>query len=347
MPGLRWIKRLFVLALLAAAGAGLAVWLTWEPDRQIGELAARWAPPPSTFIELGGMQVHVRDVGPRDDPEPIVLLHGLSASLHTWEGWVAGLQGERRVITVDLPGFGLTGPSPQGDYRIEAYSRFVLQLLDALQVPRAVLGGNALGGEIAWQTALVAPRRITALILVDPNGYPVSPLSVPLAFRLAGVPATQWFTDRLLPRSLIEASVRNVMGDPARVTPQMIDRYFQLNLRVGNRRALRQRFEQAETGAHAERITEVRVPTLILWGGQDRLTPVEHAQRFQHDIAGSRLVVFDDLGHIPQEEDPQRTLVPVRDFLQLPPAPLPAAPRRGARPGATAPQQGGVGAGQR
>lgn len=320
MPGLRWIKRLFVLGLLLAAAVGLGVWQTWEPDRQIGALAARWAPPPSTFIEVAGMQVHVRDVGPRDDDQPVVLLHGLSASLHTWAGWAAGLQHERRVITVDLPGFGLTGPSPQGDYRIEAYSRFVLQLLDALQVPRAVLGGNALGGEIAWQTALVAPRRITALILVNPNGYPVSPLSVPLAFRLAGVPATQWFTDRVLPRTLIESSVRNVMGYPARVTPEMIDRYFELNLRVGNRRALRQRFEQAETGADAARIPQVRAPTLILWGGRDRLTPVEHAQRLHRDIAGSRLVVFDDLGHIPQEEDPQRTLVPVRDFLGLGPA---------------------------
>jgi pimeloyl-ACP methyl ester carboxylesterase len=316
MAGLRWIKRLFVLALLLAAAGGLGVWLTWEPDRQIGTLAARWAPPPSTFLEVAGMQVHVRDVGPRDDPAPIVLLHGLSASLHTWEGWVQGLQGSRRVITMDLPGFGLTGPSPQGDYRIEAYGRFVLQLLDALQVPRAVLGGNALGGEIAWHTALMAPRRVAALILVDPNGYPVSPLSVPLAFRLAGVPATHWFTDRVLPRTLIESSVRNVMGDPARVTPEMIDRYFELNLRVGNRRALRQRFEQAETGAHAGRIAEVRVPTLILWGAQDKLTPVEHAQRFQRDIPGSRLVVFNELGHIPQEEDPVRTLAPVQAFLR-------------------------------
>jgi len=316
MSGLRWLKRGFIAALLLAAAGVIAVATTWEPDRQIGQLAARWAPPPSTFAEVGGMQVHLRDVGPRDDPQPIVLLHGLSASLHTWAGWATGLQAQRRVITVDLPGFGLTGPSPQGDYRIEAYVRFVLQLLDTLQLPRVVLGGNALGGEIAWQTALAAPRRVTALILVDPNGYPVSPLSVPLAFRLAGTPATQWLTDRLLPRALIEMSVRNVMGDPSRVTPEMVDRYFELSLRVGNRRALRQRFEQTELGADASRIAQVHVPTLILWGGRDGLAPVEHALRFQHDIAGSRLVVFDDLGHIPQEEDPARTLAPVRSFLQ-------------------------------
>ena len=123
MKTLRWLKRIFAALLLLSAAFTISVMLTWEPDRQLGQLAARWAPPPSKFVELAGMQVHLRDEGPRDDPEPLVLLHGLSASLHTWEGWAAGLRGQRRVISMDLPGFGLTGPSPQGDYRIEAYSR--------------------------------------------------------------------------------------------------------------------------------------------------------------------------------------------------------------------------------
>ncbi|MCH6102068.1 alpha/beta fold hydrolase, partial [Salmonella enterica] len=93
---------------------------------------ARWAPEPSTFLELDGMQVHMRDTGPRNDPTPIVLLHGMASSLHSYEGWQTSLQDQRRVISVDLPGFGLTGPSPQGDYRIDAYTRFVLRLLDTL-----------------------------------------------------------------------------------------------------------------------------------------------------------------------------------------------------------------------
>ena len=105
---------------------------------------ARWAPEPSSFLELDGMQVHIRDTGPRADPVPVVLLHGMSSSLHTFEGWQTALQGERRVISVDLPGFGLTGPSPQGDYRIDAYTRFVLRLLDTLGVKQVVLVGLSL-----------------------------------------------------------------------------------------------------------------------------------------------------------------------------------------------------------
>ena len=81
------------------------------------------------------MQFHVRDEGPRDDPAPIVLLHGTSSSLHTWEGWVAGLRQQHRVITFDLPGFGLTGPAPDADYSIEAHVRHVLAVLDHLGVP--------------------------------------------------------------------------------------------------------------------------------------------------------------------------------------------------------------------
>ena len=117
---------------------------------------------------------------------------------------------------------------------------------------------------------------------------------------------------------MIEASVRNVYGDPSRVTPELVDRYQDLTLREGNRRALVQRFEQSDWGVHSARIATLTLPTLVLWGGRDRLIPPEHAQRFVHDIAGSRLIVFDELGHVPQEEDPARTVIPVRAFLGLP-----------------------------
>src|SRR5687767_13972044 len=152
-------------ALLLAAVGALA--LAYAPDRPIETLLARWAPPPSAFIEVGGQRVHYRDEGPRDDALPLVLIHGTSASLHTWEGWAGALRGERRVISFDLPGFGLTGPSPRGEYGGAAYARFVLEMLDALKVRRCVLAGNSLGGEVAWRTALAAPQRVERLVLID------------------------------------------------------------------------------------------------------------------------------------------------------------------------------------
>ncbi len=300
-------------ALLVAAAVGVA--LSWAPDLPLSALQARWAPAPSAFIEVGGLKVHYRDEGPRDDPLPIVLLHGTSASLHTWEGWSAALRGTRRVVSFDMPGFGLTGPNPSGDYSDPMYVRFVLGMLDALKLQRVVLGGNSLGGAIAWKTAVAAPDRIAQLVLVDAAGYAFIPQRVPLGFRIAMSPVLSALTGRVLPRSAVEESVRSVYGHPERITPELVDRHIAITRREGNRRALGQRMAQIDRGENAAAIATLNVPTLILWGGQDRLIPPENAARFGRDIKGSVLVVFDDLGHVPQEEDPPRTAAAVQRFL--------------------------------
>ncbi|TXH92741.1 MAG: alpha/beta hydrolase [Pseudomonas sp.] len=303
-----------VLLVLGLSVAGF-IGLNWAPDRPVEELQARWAPAPSQFIELMGMQVHLRDEGPRDDAEPLLLLHGTSASLHTWEGWVADLKRTRRVISVDLPGFGLTGPFPDGDYRIAHYTAFLDALLDRLQVPPVVVAGNSFGGQLAWELAVARPARVSRLILVDAAGYPRQSSSVPIGFRLAQVPALAPLMARLLPRRMIESSVQNVYGDPTRVTDELVERYYQLTLRAGNRQALVQRFQQAPAGDSQALIRQVRQPTLILWGGRDGLIAPANAERFKADIAGSRLVIFEQLGHVPQEEDPALTLPVVQGFL--------------------------------
>jgi len=121
----------------------------------------------------------------------------------------------------------------------------------------------------------------------------------------------------VLPRSLVAQGLIDVYGDPARVSSELVDRYFELTLREGNRRALGLRLQQAVPGEHAERIAGIRQPTLILWGGRDRLVPPPIGRVFEQRIAGSRLVVFDELGHVPHEEDPARTVAPVKEFLGL------------------------------
>ena len=301
------------LSLLAAC-IGVLAW-SWAPDRSVDALKARWAAPPSRFVTLQGMQVHVRDEGPRDDPTPIVLIHGTSASLHTWDGWVAALSPHRRVVRMDLPGFGLTGPAPDGDYSMARYTGFMRDLLDLLNIDQAVLAGNSLGGGIAWQTALAHPTRVRQLVLVDATGYPLQPQSMPIGFRLAQMSWLAPVTQKVLPRSMIAASVRNVYGDPSKVSPELVDRYLELTLRAGNRGALVERFRQSPSGEFTAQIPQVRQPTLILWGGQDRLIPPDNALHFQRDIAGSRLVMFDALGHVPHEEDPAQTVAAVQDFL--------------------------------
>jgi pimeloyl-ACP methyl ester carboxylesterase len=323
-----WVLRLVGLLILLSVLA-----LSWlrMPDRAVETLVARWAPAPSDFVDLGGQLVHVRDEGPREDPLPLVLVHGTGASLHTWDGWTKTLtrQAGRRVIRFDLPAFGLTGPFSGrwagARYDGETYARFTLALLDALKVDRFVIGGNSLGGEVAWHTAYTAPQRVASLLLVDAAGPAFVPEWMPLGFVVARTPVLRTLTEWTLPRELVAQSLRDVYGDPSRVTPELVDRYFELTLREGNRRALVQRLTLMVPGEHAERIATLRLPTLILWGGRDRLIPPAIGREFQRLIPDSRRVEFPELGHVPHEEDPARSLAPVLQFLAAAAAPPAAA----------------------
>lgn len=287
----------------------------WAPDLPVSALTAQWAPPPSQFVTVNGQPLHLRDEGPRDDSLPILLVHGTSSSLHTWQGWTDSLRSTRRVIRFDLPGFGLTGPAADGDYRMDAYVRSVIGVMVALGVRRAVIGGNSLGGGVAWHVAVSHPERVAGLVLVDAVGYPFVSTSVPIGFRLARLPVLNVLIQRILPRTVVEESVRNVVGDPSRVTPELVQRYYDITRREGNRAALVARFRQSGDDTDTTAIRAITVPTLVLWGGRDRLIPPENATRFGRDIVGSRVVMFPELGHVPHEEDPAATLAAVRPFL--------------------------------
>lgn len=318
---LSWLLRAVGVLLVLTS---LAMAMSRAPDRPVNSLVARWALPPSDFIDVQGQIVHLRDEGPRDDPLPVVLVHGTSASLHTWEGWVKGLKGQRRVITFDLPAFGLTGPFTgryaEGGYGGDAYARFVLDLADHLKLRRFVIGGNSLGGDVAWRVAVLAPERVHQLVLVDAGGPPFVPETFPLGWQLARIPVLNRALEWVLPRSIVEQGLATSYGDTTRITPELVDRYFELTLREGNRRALMERLREWRPGEGAERIATIRTPTLVIWGRRDRLIPLSVGEYFGRVIPGSKLVIFDDLGHVPQEEDPVRTVKPVRAFLGLPAA---------------------------
>lgn len=302
-----------LLAVLVVVGLTGA--LSYQPDLPLEEVKAKYGAAPSTFVEVLGMTVHVRDEGPRNDPNPIVLIHGTGSSLHTFEGWAEALRGERRVIRFDIPGFGLTGPHPEQDYRMSRYTEFVNAMLDALKVDKAIVGGNSLGGEIAWNTAVDYPKRVSALILVDAAGYPLELRDIPIGFKLAATPWLKPITTNTLPRAVTEASVKNVYGDPSKVTPELVDRYWTIALRPGNREALGQRLAIA-LDVEPERVKKIQAPTLILWGGQDRLIPPVNAEKFKADIpAPTQLVIFPELGHVPQDEDPKQSVAPVKTWL--------------------------------
>ncbi|MCB1641440.1 MAG: alpha/beta hydrolase, partial [Xanthomonadales bacterium] len=185
------------------------------------------------------------------------------------------------------------------------------------RIEQAMIAGNSLGGWIAWETALTHPGRVHGLVLVDSAGYGTVPKDIPLAFQLARRPWLRPLLERLLPRPLVRRSVEQVYGDPTRISAELVDRYFELSLREGNRQALFDRFNQGlGSPDNRSRIAAITQPTLILWGSEDQLIPPADGERFAADIAGSQLRLLPGLGHVPHEEDPAATLAAVRPFLQ-------------------------------
>lgn len=213
-----------------------------------------------------GRVVHIPDEGLRADPLPMVPSTAPRPVCTPGRGWVKTFNGQRRVITFDLPGFGLTGPfagqSTADDYHGDTCARFVLGLLDALQLPRVVLGGNSPGGQVAARTAVIAPERLASLVLVDAVCPASAPTSMPMALRIVCVPVLNRISEWALPRSLVAQGVAEIYGDPSRVTPELVDRRFELALREGNRHALAMRMQNLVVGF--EKVGTLKHPTLIL-----------------------------------------------------------------------------------
>ncbi|MFO1160065.1 MAG: alpha/beta hydrolase [Reyranellaceae bacterium] len=320
VPRRRWP---FYLLFAAALLVGAALW-AYSPSLPPELLIARYASQESRFIDVGGVNAHVRDQGKRDGI-PVVLIHGSMGSLHMWEGWVRELGQKARLISVDLPGHGLTGAWPREEYTIDAYADFIEVLVDTLDLDRFVLVGHSMGGAVAWTFAATRPDRVSQLVLVDAAGYPRTG-EAPLPTRLARMAVIGDIGIYFKPERLVRRSLTEVYADPAMVTPERVTRYAELQRFPGNREAtvLRARTQEPLDPTPLKRMT---VPTLLLWGGKDRWVPLADAYRFQGDIKGSKLVVFDTLGHNPMEEDPVGTAAAVAQFLApITPRPLPPDP---------------------
>jgi pimeloyl-ACP methyl ester carboxylesterase len=285
-------------------------------DKSLAELKTTYAKAPSAFIMVDSMDVHYRDEGNTADSLPIVLLHGTGASLHTYDAWVAVLKNEKRVVRMDLPAFGLTGPFPDGNYSIQNYVRFIHDFLSVKGITKCILAGNSLGGQIAYRFTIAHPQMVDKLILIDAAGYPLEPKSIPIAFRMARIPILNKAIKYVTPRFMVKASVENVYADKTKVTDTLVDRYFDLALRAGNRQALVDRMTLAYDSSTIPLIKNIQQRTLILWGEQDLLIPTKSAYRFHDDLPNDTLVILKNLGHVPMEEGAKESLEVVMGFLK-------------------------------
>jgi len=301
-----------ILAMLALA-IGVYIVVGYRADIPVAELRARYSYPESKFISIEEMDVHYRITG--IGPQTIVLLHGTSSSLHTWEGWTEVLNADYRVVSMDLPAFGLTGPFPNGDYSPEHYIQFLEILFEKLDLDTFYLAGNSFGGFLAWRYAVEHPEAVQKLILLNSSGYPRGDQPTPLGFKLASMDFMEPIVTRITPRSLVERTVKAVYYDESRIEEEVVTRYHDFLLREGNRKALMGRIQQVKHET-AVAVTRIQCPTLILWGDHDRVVTPEDAPKFERDIKGSKLIVYSNMGHVPMEEDPERTMKDVLPFLK-------------------------------
>jgi pimeloyl-ACP methyl ester carboxylesterase len=302
---LTWIGAGLLLLVI-----GAAMWL-YTPDKDPAALRQAHAAPPSRFLDVAGLRLHLRDTGPREGPA-ILLLHGFGSSLHSWEGWAARLEDRFRVIRLDLPGFALTGPDPTGDYSDARAVAVLSALLDALGIAQADVAGNSMGGRIAWRFALAEPGRVRRLVLVAPDGFasPGRPYGAP-----EPVPPLVHLLPWMMPRSMVRATLAPAYADPSRMTEAEVDRAHDLLRAPGVRPAILARMAQHVLEDPRPLLPRLSQPVLLLWGAQDRMIPAAHGQDWLAVLPRAELVVLDALGHVPQEEDPARSLAPVRAFL--------------------------------
>lgn len=313
----RWPRRIaigFGALVLLIAGLFVAFHV---PDIPIEDLRAKYGSPASQYVEIApGTVIHLRDQGPRDG-FPIVLLHGSNASLHTWEPWVARLSPKYRVISFDFPAHGLSGPVPSRDYSQGAYVAITEKIVDHLGLTRFAIAGNSMGGGVAWHYAAAHPDKVAALVLVDSVGQPEPGESTPpIGFRIARLPVLRDLLASVLPRSMIEQSLHQTVSVQSIVTPAAVDRYWELLRYPGNRGATMDRFAGYKRQDDTALLKAVTMPTQIIWGREDKLIPVSSADWFSKHLPNARVTILDQVGHIPMEEAPDRSLAPVLGLLE-------------------------------
>jgi pimeloyl-ACP methyl ester carboxylesterase len=310
-----WIG-LGTLVVLAVVGLGGGWVALRRGDIPYPVLERTYGNAQSRYVDLpGGVRMHFRDQGAG---AALVLLHGYSASLHAWEPWVARLGDRWRLVTIDLPGHGLSR-APAG-YRasIEQYVAEVEAFARAQGLARFTIVGSSMGGNVAWEYALAHPERVEALVLVDASGWPDPGAGAQgsLVFTLLRVPGLRPILRDLDSTRLVRQGLEAAFVDPRLVDEAMVRRYTELARAPGHRDILLDMGDRrARQQATDERLAALRVPTLILQGEQDRLVPPADARRFAAAIAGSHLVRWPDEGHLPMEEHPDRSAEVIAQFL--------------------------------
>lgn len=299
---------LLVIVVVVLVGGWLSL---RRPAIPFETLEAKYATPASRYIDLPGeVRVHYRDQGDPNGPV-LVMVHGFSANLETWEPWVQRLGGEYRIISLDLPGHGLTR-TPKG-YVLPptGFVDVVDKVTTKLNAPKFVLIGNSMGGGVGWAYALAHSDRLNGLVLVDAAGWPPQPGEPdegPAVFRVLSNPVGRALVRDLDMSAMTRDGLRAAFEpQPDLATEPMVTRYVEMARAPGHKDIILGLMSTERAPATKEALSKIAVPTLVMHGDTDKLIPVGDAKRFGDAIPGSTVIVYEKTGHIPMEQIADRS----------------------------------------
>jgi pimeloyl-ACP methyl ester carboxylesterase len=304
----------FVLLLVLAVAA-----------RRLTERAAAIPPPVSEEKDtlVAGVRWRSREVSGDSNP-PVVFVHGLFSSSKTWKKVLLAASAGHPGIALDLPGSGFSDRPWPNDYSAPSQALALIDFLDARKIDRAVLVGNSLGGAVSLIAAAARPERVSGLVLVD-AAFPG--VTIPWSFRTLRTPGLGELQIEFLVRPVVEFGLRHRLYARAEnVTEETVSDWWDPIPVPGTRRAALG-FVRSRTAGYEGLLAKIRVPTLIVWGKEDRLLPASDGMRLASEMPGARLVILADCGHLPQEEVPTAFSSIVAEFVKHLPAAQPAVPR--------------------
>ena len=307
-----FLKALKIIALALISLILLAALYLWTPDKSKAELEKTYGSPKNAYVSALGVNLHYQDTGPSKNAIPIVFLHGFGASLQTWETWAQALSEDYRVISVDLPGFGLTGEDPSGIYTDQRSVEVLEAFLKELNIPKVVLVGNSMGGKFAWQFAARYPNQVAKLVLISPDGYASPGIEYG---KKPDVPAIADLYRYFFSKAFLAMNLEPAYANPNTLSDALVNRYYDLMLAPGVRGAILARMQQTVLQDPVPSLASIQVPTLLIWGEKDAFIPISNSNDYLKVMPNAKRVSLPNIGHLPQEEQPSIGLAALKEFL--------------------------------
>lgn len=313
---MNFLKKLFqiLIVLIVVFVIGFtAFWFSRSADVSFEEHKAKIPHSEySKFVEVDGIKLHYQEKG---EGTPLVLIHGYTSLSYTWKDVFEPLSKHFRVIAVDLKGFGFS-EKPDGNYRRSEQAVLVRNFLKTLKIEKAWFAGNSMGGEVSINVALQEPNLVEGLILISSSGVtiekkgtesPSSRFDIPFVGRaLASI--------ALLSDGIVRQGLERSYFDDNKITDEAVVIYH-LPLKTNNgQRAAFLAKRQWDSESVEANLGKINVPTLIIWGDKDEVTPLEGGKKINSLIKDSEIVVFENVGHLPQEETPKKVAEEILKF---------------------------------